>query len=57
MTAEEVLRVHRNVFYRSLIKHDYDALADLYANEYMLVKAGTGSVLNKEAVLHDLSLG
>jgi hypothetical protein len=31
MTAEEVLHVHRNIFYRSLIKHDYDALADLYA--------------------------
>ena len=56
MTAEEVLRVHRNVFYRSLIKHDYDALADLYANEYMLVRPD-GSVLNKEAVLHDLKLG
>jgi hypothetical protein len=56
MTAEEVLRVHRNIFYRSLINHDYDALADLYANEYMLVRQD-GSVLNKEAVLHDLKLG
>jgi hypothetical protein len=56
MTAEEVLRVHRNVFYRSLIKRDYDALADLYANEYMLVRPD-GSVLNKEAVLYDLKLG
>ena len=56
MTAEEVLRVHRNIFYRSLIKHDYDALADLYANEYMLVRPD-GSVLNKEAVLRDLKFG
>ncbi len=56
MTAEEVLRVHRNVFYRSLIKHDYDGLADLYASEYMLVRQD-GSVLDKEAVLHDLKHG
>jgi|SRR5579872_408326 len=56
MTAEEVLRVHRNIFYRSLIDQDYDALADLYANDYMLVRPD-GSVLNKKAVLHDLKLG
>lgn len=56
MTAEEVLHVHRDIFYRSLINHDYDAFADLYANEYMLVRPD-GSVLNKEAVLHDLKLG
>jgi ketosteroid isomerase-like protein len=56
MTAEEVLRVHRDTFYRSLIDQDYDALADLYANDYMLVRSD-GSVLNKEAVLHDLKLG
>jgi hypothetical protein len=52
MTAEEVLRVHRNVLYRSLINQDYESLADLYANEYMLVRPD-GSVLNKKAVLHD----
>jgi ketosteroid isomerase-like protein len=56
MTAEEVVRVHRNIFYRSLINQDYEALADLYANEYMLVRPD-GSVLNKGAVLHDLKLG
>lgn len=56
MTAEEVLRVHRDTFYRSLIDQDYDVLADLYANDYMLVRSD-GSVLNKEAVLHDLKLG
>ena len=42
--------------YRSLINQDFEALADLYANEYMLVRPD-GSVLNKEAVLHDLKLG
>jgi hypothetical protein len=56
MTAEEVLHVHRNIFYRSLIHQDFEALADLYTNEYMLVRPD-GSVLNKEAVLHDLKLG
>jgi ketosteroid isomerase-like protein len=56
MTAEEVLRVHRNIFYRSLINQDFEALADLYANEYMLVRPD-GSVLNKEVVLDDLTLG
>jgi ketosteroid isomerase-like protein len=56
MIAEEVRRVHRNVFYRSLINQDYEALADLYADEYMLVRPD-GSVLNKEGVLHDLKLG
>ena len=56
MTAEEVLRAHRDIFYRSLIHQDYEALADLYANEYMLVRPD-GSVLTKEAVLHDLKLG
>jgi ketosteroid isomerase-like protein len=56
MTAEQVLCAHRDRFYGSLINQDYDALADLYANEYMLVRPD-GSVLNKEAVLHDLKLG
>jgi Domain of unknown function (DUF4440) len=56
MIVQEVLRVHRDMFYRSLIDQDYDALADLYANDYMLVRSD-GSVLKKEAVLHDLKLG
>ena len=56
MTAKEVLRVHRDVFYRSLINQDYDELADLYANDYMLVRSD-GSVLDKESVLRDLKVG
>lgn len=56
MTAEDVLRVHRNIFYRSLINQDFEALGELCANEYMLVRPD-GSVLNKEAVLHDLKFG
>ena len=43
-------------FCRSLINQDCEALADPYANEYVLVRPD-GSVLNKEAVLHDLKLG
>jgi hypothetical protein len=56
MTAEEVLRIHRETFYRSLIDQDFDALAALYANDYMLVRSD-GSVLNKESVLRDLRSG
>ena len=56
MTAEEVLRVHRETFYRSIIDQDFDALAVLYANDYMLVRSD-GSVLNKESVLRDLRSG
>jgi hypothetical protein len=56
MTAERVLRVHRDIFYRSLIDQDFDALADLYASDYMLVRSD-GSVLNKESVLRDLTVG
>ena len=56
MTADEVLRVHGETFYRSLIDQDYDALSDLYANEYMLVRSD-GTVLDKAAVLRDLKLG
>jgi hypothetical protein len=55
MTAEEVLRVHRDIFYRSLIDQDFDALAVLYANDYMLVRSD-GSVLNKESVLMSRTL-
>jgi hypothetical protein len=56
MTAEEVLRVHREIFYRSLLDQTYEALADLYANDYMLVRSD-GAVLNKESVLRDLKIG
>ena len=56
MTAEEVLCVHRDIFYPSLIDQDYGALADLYTHDYMLVRSD-GSVFNKKAVLKDLRLG
>jgi len=56
MTAEDVLLVHRDIFYRSLLDQNYEALADLYANDYMLVRSD-GSVLNKESILRDLKVG
>ena len=53
MTSELVLRTHREVFYSALLHQDWDALAKLYASEYMLVRSD-GSVLSKDAVLEEL---
>jgi hypothetical protein len=53
MTPELVLRTHRDVFYRALLEQNWDGLAHLYANEYMLVRSD-GSVLTKDEVLNDL---
>jgi len=53
MTPELVLRTHRDVFYRALLEQDWDGLAHLYANDYMLVRSD-GSVLTKDEVLNDL---
>jgi ketosteroid isomerase-like protein len=53
MTADEVLRIHTNVFYGSLKSQDYAALEELYSDDYMLVRPD-GAVLNKQEVLHDL---
>ena len=53
MTSELVLKTHREIFYRALLESDWDALATLYADEYMLVHSD-GSVLTKNEVLADL---
>jgi ketosteroid isomerase-like protein len=53
MTADEVLRIHTDVFYGSLKSQDYAALEELYSDDYMLVRPD-GAVLNKQEVLHDL---
>jgi Domain of unknown function (DUF4440) len=53
MTPEQVLRTHREVFYRALLEQDWDRLANLYANNYTLVRSD-GSVLTKSEVLDDL---
>jgi ketosteroid isomerase-like protein len=56
MTAEEILRIHTDIFNRALKQQDYAALERLYAGDYMLVRPD-GSVLNKEEVLQDLRSG
>ena len=56
MTIDEIARVHHNDFNRALVRNDLAKLSQIYANDYMLVRPD-GSVLNKEAVLHDLKLG
>jgi hypothetical protein len=53
MTPELVLTIHRDIFYRAILVQDWDALAHLYADDYMLVRSG-GSVLTKGEVLDDL---
>ena len=52
MTEEQVLRRHSE-FNQALIDQDYDGLAQIYAETYMLVRPD-GSVLNKQQVLKDL---
>jgi ketosteroid isomerase-like protein len=56
MTEQEVLAPHHKVFYEALMKQDYVALSNLYADNYMLVRSN-GSVLNKAEVLNDLKNG
>ena len=56
MTEQEVLATHRDIFYAALLNGDWDALSDLYANDYTLVRSD-GSQLCKEEVLLDLRSG
>ena len=56
MTAEEILSIHTDIFYRALKEQDYAALEGLYASDYMLVRPD-GSVVNKQEVLQDLRSG
>ena len=53
MTADEVLRIHTEVFYGALKSQNYATLEDLYSDDYMLVRLD-GSVLNKQEVVQDL---
>jgi ketosteroid isomerase-like protein len=53
MTPESVITTHRDVFYRSILEQDWDTLAHLYADDYVLV-CSDGSVLTKGEVLADL---
>jgi ketosteroid isomerase-like protein len=53
VTAEEVLRFHREGFNRALQQHDIAALEAIYSDRYMLVRPD-GTVLKKQQVLKDL---
>jgi len=53
MTAHEILRIHIGIFYEALKGRNFDVLATLYADDYMLVRPD-GSVLDKERILKDL---
>jgi len=56
MTEAEVLRTHVELFYGALKSRDWDQLAAIYSDDYMLVRPD-GSVLSKQEVLKDLQVG
>ncbi len=56
MTVADVLRTHVQLFYDALKSRDWDQLAAIYSDDYMLIRPD-GSVLSKEEVLTDLRIG
>lgn len=56
MTEAEVLWTHIDLFNCALKSRNWDQLAAVYSNDYMLVRPD-GSVLSKEEVLTDLQTG
>ena len=56
MTEAEVLRTHVDLFNGALKSRDWDQLAAIYSDDYMLVRPD-GSVLSKDEVLADLRIG
>ena len=56
MTEAEVLRTHVDFFNGALKSRDWDQLAAIYSDDYMLVRPD-GTVLSKEEVLADLRIG
>src|ERR1700739_2175154 len=56
MTEAEVLTTHVELFYGALKSRDWDQLAAIYSDDYMLVRPD-GSVLSKQEVLKDLQVG
>lgn len=56
MTEAEVLRTHVDLFNGALKSRDWDELAAIYSDDYMLVRPD-GSVLSKDEVLKDLRVG
>src|SRR5579862_5831163 len=56
MTEAEVLRTHVDLFNGALKSRDWDQLAAIYSDDYMLVRPD-GSVLSKQEVMRDLRIG
>ena len=56
MTEAEVLRTHVDLFNGALKSRDWDHLAAIYSDDYMLVRPD-GSVLSKQEVMRDLQVG
>ena len=56
MTEAEVLRTHVDLFNGALKGRDWDQLAAIYSDDYMLVRPD-GSALSKQEVLADLRIG
>jgi ketosteroid isomerase-like protein len=56
MTEAEVVRTHVDRFNGALKSRNWDELAAIYSDDYMLVRPD-GSVLSKEEVLADLRIG
>src|SRR5579862_8285426 len=56
MTEAEVLRTHVDLFNSALKSRDWDQLAAIYSDDYMLVRPD-GSVMSKEEILADLRVG
>jgi len=53
LTPQELSRVHREDFYGALRKNDLEKLAQIYSDDYMLVRPD-GSVFSKAQILDDL---
>jgi hypothetical protein len=56
LNQDTVLKTHRDIFYEALLHQDWASLAELYADDYILVRS-TGTALTKEDVLTDLRTG
>jgi ketosteroid isomerase-like protein len=56
MTEAEVLRTHVDLFNGALKSRDWNQLAAIYSDDYMLIRPD-GSVLSKQEVLTDLRIG
>jgi ketosteroid isomerase-like protein len=55
VTAEEVIRVHREDFYGALKANDFEKLSEIYSDDYMLVRPD-GSAFSKAQILDDLEI-